>query len=109
MLSKVAQGSLRKQAVARTIGIGMVSLCCLPMPERKRKADAVSASENEWNSGCYWSEKGSCTCPDALPIAAFHPVAGGKVSIPPSLCSLFQLCLSPILSLWQNMLNQEKV
>lgn len=111
MLSKVTQGSLCKQAGARTTGIGMVSLCCLPMPEPKGMADAVSTSEGEWNNGRYQSEKGSCTCPGTavfLPIAAFHPVAGGEVSVPLSLCSLFRICLSPILNLWQKMLDQEK-
>lgn len=96
MLPKVAQGSLCQQAAPRTIGSGMVSMHYLPMPEPKGKADAVSTSESEWNSGCYRTEKGSPTCSGAAvapPVAAFPPVARGEASMPVVLCSLFQFCL----------------
>lgn len=72
MLPKVAQGSLCKEAAARTIGSGVVSMHYLPMSEPKGKADAVSTLKSEWNNGCYRSEKGSPTCPGAavaLPVA----------------------------------------
>lgn len=87
MLPKVAQGSLCKEATARTIGSGVVSRHYSPMSEPKGKADAVSTLKSEWNNGCYGSEKDSPTCPGAtvaLPVAPFHPVA---------LCSPFQFCL----------------
>ena len=110
ILSKVAQGSLCKQTAARTVGIGMVSLCFSPS-QNPKEMEMLCTSEGEWNNGCYWSEKGSCTHPGAaftLPIAAFHPVAGGEVSIFLSFCSLFQLCLSPILSLCKRCLTKER-
>lgn len=57
MLPKVAQGSLCKEATARTIGSGVVSRRYSPTSEPKGKADAVSTLKSEWNNGCYGARR----------------------------------------------------